>query len=153
MEINEKNIEKAKRMIKDCKEKPIIIIAQDDAFNRKMLEYGKFDVLLNIENAVSKDSLRHIDSGFNHVLARAAAKNKIAIGIDMDYIRTLNNKDMSIIFEKIRQNIKICRKSGVKIRLLNCKDRKDAFALLESIGASSKQAKEATESALSGNDK
>jgi len=144
--IDTNNIEKAKKMIKDGKDRPIIVAAQDDAFNRKMIEYGKFDIILGIEKMSGKNSLRHVDSGFNHVLARTAAKNEIAIGIDLDYIRTLNNKDMSIIFEKIRQNIKICRKSEVKIKLINYKDKRDSSALLLSLGASSKQAKEATES-------
>jgi len=141
--INTNNIEKAKRMIKESDENPIIIIAQDDAFNRKMLEYGKFDIILGIEKGNRKNSLRHIDSGFNHVLARAAEKNGIALGIDIDEIKKLQKKEMPQMLEKIRQNIKICRKSGVKMKLINFKDKKDAFALLETLGASSKQAKEA----------
>lgn len=143
MEINEKNIEKAKRMIKDCKEKPIIVVAQDDDFNRKMIEYGKFDVLLGVENLKAKNSLRHLNSGFNHILARAATKNKVSLGIDLNTIRLLEKKDKPLILEKIRQNLKVCKKAGVKIKLLNIKDKKDAFAFLISLEASTSQAKQA----------
>ena len=78
--INTDKIEKAKLMIKESKERPLVLLAQDDNFNRKILEYGKFDVLLSIERGERKDSLRQVDSGFNHVLAVIAAKNKISFG-------------------------------------------------------------------------
>jgi len=42
--ISTNNIEQAKRLIKNSKEKPILVKAQDDHFNRKILEYGKFDI-------------------------------------------------------------------------------------------------------------
>jgi len=137
------NIEQAKNQIKKSKEKPIIVRAQNDEFNRKMLEYGKFDIILNIEAGNRQRTLRNIDSGFNHVLAHIATKNKIAIGIDMEELSKLEKQEQALRFERIIQNIEICRKAKTKIRLLNYKDKKDAFAFLISLGASTQQAKEA----------
>ena len=137
------NVEKAKRMIKDSKEKPILLIAKNDAFNRKMIEYGKFDFIVDIENGKRKDNLRQIDSGLNHYLAKEAAKNKISLAIDMESVRGFNKRESGEVVEKIMQNIRLCRKAGTKIRLLNAKDKKDAFSWLISLGASTKQAKEA----------
>lgn len=137
------NVEKTKRLIKEHNGRPIIVIAQNDNYNRKMLEYGKFDVLLGVEKGIRKDSLRQNDSGFNHVLAKIAAKNRIALGIDVSEISNLNKRQKAELLEKIKQNIKLCRKSNVRIKLINYKDGKDAFAFLISLNASSRQAKEA----------
>ncbi|MEK6850057.1 MAG: RNase P subunit p30 family protein [Nanoarchaeota archaeon] len=141
--INTDNIEKTKKLIKEGSEKPIIVVGQNDIYNRKMLEYGRFDILLGAEGGIRKGSLRQSDSGFNHVLAKIAAKKGVAFGIDVSKISNLDKKQKAELLEKIRQNIKICRKSNVHIKLINYKDGKDAFAFLISLGASSKQAKEA----------
>ena len=141
--IDTTNIEQAKKLIKTSNEKPVIVLAQDDNFNRKILEYGKFDILLSVERGNRQRTLRTIDSGLNHVLAEIAAKNKVSIGIDMGEIRTLQKEEKALRLEKIKQNIKICRKAKTKLVLLGYKDEKDAFAFLLSLGASTKQAKEA----------
>lgn len=144
--INEPNIEKAKNLIKKAiveKEKPIIIQAQNDEFNRKILEYGKFDILLSVEAGERKDKLRQRDSGLNHVLAEIAHKNKIAIGIDLEEIEKLSGKEKATRLGRIMQNIKVCRKVKCLIKVLNYKDKKDAASFLMSLGASSGQAKEA----------
>jgi RNase P/RNase MRP subunit p30 len=141
--INTSNLEQAKILIKKATEKPIIIRAQNDEFNRKMLEYGHFDIILGIEGGDRKRSLRNIDSGFNHVLANIAAKNKIAIGIDMQELSGLPIAEKARRLERIIQNIQICRKAEARIILLNYHNKRDALALLTSLGCSTQQAKEA----------
>jgi len=143
--IDTTNIEQAKKLIKMSKEKPIVVFAQNDEFNRKILEYGKFDILLSVERGNRQRTLRTIDSGLNHVLAEIATKNKIAIGINMEELRTLEKEEKANRLEKIKQNIKICRKAKTKLVLLNYKDKKDAFAFLISLGSSTKQAKSAVQ--------
>ena len=138
--ISTKNLEQAKNAIKKSAEKPIIIEAQDNAFNRKILEYGKFNILL-LSNFQGKDSLKSLDSGLNHVLAKLAAKNKVAIGINLQKLQNLDKKQKAIQLSRIRQNLKICRKAKCEIKLINAKDSKDAQALLMSLGASTQQIK------------
>lgn len=140
--IDTTNIEQAKNLIKK-EEKPVIVLAQNDEFNRKILEYGKFNILLSIERGKRQRTLRTIDSGLNHVLAEIATKNKISIGIDMEELRNLEKEEKANKLEKIKQNIKICRKAKTRLALLNYKDKKDAFAFLISLGASTQQAQEA----------
>ena len=140
--INTNNLEKAKLMIKSEKVKPIIVRAQNDNFNRKILEYGKFDILVSVEAGKRQRTLRNIDSGFNHVLAKIAEKNKVAIGIDVYEIARLAKEEKAKRLERIIQNIKTCRKAKTKIKLLNYKDKKNAFSFLISLGASTQQAKE-----------
>lgn len=139
--INERNIEKAKNKIKNSKEKPIIVKAQDDNFNRKILEYGKFDVLLSIEP--KRATLKKPGSGLNHTLAKIASKNSIAIGIDLSEIKKLNRKEKADVLSKIVQNVKIARKAKTKIKMINYHDKSNAQNLLISLGASTQQAKEA----------
>ncbi len=140
--ISTSNTEKAKELIKRAK-KPVIVKAQNDEFNRKMLEYGKFDILLSPEAGKRQRTLRQIDSGFNHILAKIAAKNKIAIGIDLEELRKLPKDEKALRLERIIQNIKLCRKTKTPLKLLNVRDKRDAFSLLASLGASSQQAKQA----------
>ncbi|MCU0642476.1 MAG: hypothetical protein MUF61_02770 [archaeon] len=141
--INTPNLEQAKVLIKRAEEKPVIVRAQNDEFNRKILEYGHFDIILGIEGGDRKRSLRNIDSGFNHVLADIAAKNRIAIGIDMQELVKLPAEEKARRLERLIQNIQLCRKAGARLILLNYKDRKDGFAFLTSLGCSTQQAKEA----------
>ncbi|MEK6893479.1 MAG: hypothetical protein AABX07_04715 [Nanoarchaeota archaeon] len=140
--INTNNIEEAKKLIAQEK-KPIMVMAQNDEFNRKVLEYGKFDVLVSAERGERKKSARQIDSGFNHVLAAIAVKKNIALGIDFNEIMGWNKKEKAERLCRIIQNIKISRKAGVKIVVINAEDKKAVFNILISLGASTAQAKEA----------
>jgi len=74
--ISTTNLEQAKNLINKAKEKPIIVQASSNSFNRKMLEYGKFDILLSPETGNRRDKIKSLDSGLNHVLAKIATKNK-----------------------------------------------------------------------------
>jgi len=141
--ISTTNLQQAKNEIKKAEEKPIIVQAQNDAFNRKILEYGKFDILLSVEAGKRKDTLRQIDSGLNHISAKIAAKNKVAIGINIEEISKLSKVEKAKRLARIKQNIKICRKAGTKLALVNTKDTRNALNLLLSLGASTSQAKEA----------
>jgi len=136
--INTTNLEQAKKLIKKEK-KPIIIKAQSNNFNRKVLEYGKFQILLDIHKTSKKDKPKVLDSGLNHVLAKIARKNKISIGIDLKSLAKLEKKEKAQTLARIKQNIKICRKAKTKLALLNVKDPNDAKALLLSLGASTQQ--------------
>ena len=142
--INTSNLEQAKNLIKQSKEKPIIVRAQNLEFNRKILEYGKFNILLSIENNTDKsESKKYLDSGLNHILAKIAAKNNTSIGINMQEIKSIDKKNKAMRLAKIIQNIKICRKAKTKIKLLNYQDKITAFSFLISLGSSTRQAKEA----------
>jgi len=138
-------IEQTKNRVRKSK-KPIIVLAQNDNFNRKMLEYGKFDILLSIEAGNRKNTIRQIDSGLNHVLAKIAVKNNISIGLDLNEIQKLPKTGKAKRLSRIAQNIKICRKVKTKLAVINTTNKIDVFHFLISLGASTKQAKEATQS-------
>lgn len=138
--INTPDIEEAKRLIQKS-ERPIVIIAQNDQFNRKILEYGKFDILLSPETGNRKTSVRQLDSGFNHVLGRIAKKNNISIGVDMKSIQKLPKAEKARRLAKIKQNLAIMRKTKTTVKILNSDSKREAFHFLISLGASTAQAK------------
>lgn len=140
--INTENIEEAKKLIKKSG-RPIIVKSQGINFNRKILEYGKFNTLLLSLGIKARQSLRHLDSGFDYVMAKLAAKNNISIGIDLNEIKKLDKKEKAVALSKIKQNLDICKKAKAKIKVTNYKDKRDSFSILLSLGASTSQASEA----------
>lgn len=141
--IENNDIEKTKKELIKNRDEIILITSQNDNYNRKMIEYGKFKGILNIEKGNRKDSLRQIDSGLNIYLAKEAAKKKISLFLDMEEFRKLKGKEKAERIAKIIQNIKLTRKTGAEIKLLNVKDKKDAISFLLSLGASTEQASKA----------
>ncbi|MEK6915266.1 MAG: hypothetical protein AABW89_01845 [Nanoarchaeota archaeon] len=138
--IENSNIEQVKRLLKN-EETPKIIVAQDDSFNRKILENGGFDVLLSIEKGNRKNKVRQTDSGLNHVLAKIASKKNIAIGINLEELKVLDLKEKAERLAKIMENVKICRKTKTKIAIKS-KSIKKGKDFIEGIGASTLQVKE-----------
>jgi RNase P/RNase MRP subunit p30 len=120
------NINQAKDQIRKSSA-PIVVKSHDLQFNRKMLDYGKFDVLLAL------------DKPLNHVMARLATKHKVTIALDIFTLTKLGKKEKAKKLEQIRQNIKSLRKAKTKLSIINAKDKKDAKFLLISLGASTKQ--------------
>jgi len=140
-------IEEVKNKIKKPSEKPAIVLSQDDSFNRKIIEYGKFDILLSPENGNRSNSIRKINSGLNHVVAKIATKNKVSIGIDINEIKKLSKREKAERLSKIKQNLEICRRAKTKITALSkTHNGKNIFNFLISLGASNTQAREATKS-------
>lgn len=139
--INTTNIEEAKKLIKK-EEIPKIVLAQNDEFNRKLLEYGKFNILLSPEMGSRKNKIRQTDSGLNHVLAKIAKKNNISIGINLEELKKLQPKQKGERLSKIKQNIKICRKAKTELAI-KTRYLQEAKNLLQNLGASTTQLKEA----------
>jgi len=140
--INANNLEAARKSMRK-EPSPVIILGQNDLFNRKILEHGKFDVLLSPERGERKDSLKFLDSGMNEILGRIARKKGIRIGINMEEIRNLGKKEKAARITRIRQNIMLCRKTGARLEIVGSGDERNSFSLLISLGASTTQARQA----------
>ncbi|MDO8460236.1 MAG: hypothetical protein Q7S74_03950 [Nanoarchaeota archaeon] len=144
--INTNDIELVKKLILK-EQKPIIVKAQNGEFNRNILDYGKFDVLLFPEEGETKnDKLKKFDLGLNHVLANIAKKKNIKFGIDIGEIKRLDRKNKGKNLGRIIEIIDICKKSGVSLICYNYDDERNASAILLSLGASTQQASEAVKS-------
>jgi len=119
MIINTPNLNQARKEIQQLKKqnKEIVIQAQDNAFNRKILENPDTDILLSPELHDRKDKLKQRDSGLNEIHCRLAKKNNIKIGIDLSKLKSLDKKEKAIILARIIQNIKLCKRTKTQLIL------------------------------------
>ncbi len=117
--INTQDMNQARKEIQKFKKenKQIIVKAQDDKFNRMILENKEVDVLLSPEFHNRGDKLKQRDSGLNEFLCKLAKKNNIKIGIEVDKIKKLDKKKKAIILSRIIQNIRLCNRTKTQIIL------------------------------------
>ncbi|MEK6873073.1 MAG: hypothetical protein AABW90_03615 [Nanoarchaeota archaeon] len=110
------NINEARKQIQGLKKegKQVIIQAQNDEFNRKILENKDVDIIVGLEFD-RKDFLKQRNSGLNEILCKLAKENDIKIGVDISKVRRLDKLKKAKVLARMRQNIFLCRKIGCKI--------------------------------------
>ena len=147
--INTSNLNQVRKQIQEIKKKKekqeIIIQAQDDEFNRKILENKHVDIITNLESHNKKDYMKQRDSGLNEILCKLAKKNNIKIGIFLEPIKSLPKKQKAIILARIKQNIILCKRTKTQIIILDKEkfQKQEIISFFISLGASTIQAKQA----------
>ena len=143
--INTNNINQARKQIQELKKdkQQVIIQAQDDVFNRKILENKDVDILLSPELHDRKDFLKQRDSGLNEILCKLAKQNNIKIAIDINQLKKQNPKQKAIILSRIKQNIQLCKRTKTQIIIYpkNSFTKQEVISFFLSLGASTQQAK------------
>jgi RNase P/RNase MRP subunit p30 len=148
--INTQNLNQARKEIQKIKkENPseaIVVKAQNEEFNRKILEIPGVNVLLSPELHYRKDMLKQRDSGLNEFLCKLAAKNNVKIAIDIVSLSKLDKKDKEKALARIKQNITLAKKTGCQIILWpeNKFNKLDIMGFLIAMGASTELAKRST---------
>ena len=135
--VKEENFEKARKEIREIKEKEgrVIFSSENDETNRKVLEKEKIQVLL-LSQSKRKDFQKQRNSGFNQVLAKIAKKENIIIGIDLDEIIESFPKAKSEILSRIKQNIKLCNKNKLNMVFISKKkENQRNFYDLKALGS------------------
>jgi len=127
------NFNKIRQETNKVKNKKIIFSSNNDDLNRQVLEKLPINILL-LSQANRKDYQKQRNSGLNQVMAKIAKKNNIAIGINLDEIIKPNKKLKAEILSRIRQNIKLCNKSKLKMTFISKIQKK--FHDLKSLGLS-----------------
>jgi RNase P/RNase MRP subunit p30 len=144
MIINTSDMNQARKQIQELKKenKQIIVQAQDNKFNRKILENKDIDLFLSPELHDRKERLKQRDSGLNEFMCKLAKKNNIKIGINIKEIKKLDKKQKSKILARIIQNIKLCKRTKTQIILFPDKHKKqDIMSFFLSLKSSTQQAK------------
>ncbi len=126
--VHENNFDRARKLIKDNEGKKIIFSSDDEETRRKILEKEEIYILL-LNQANKKDYHRQRDSGFNHVFAKLAKKNNVAIGINLDELIKSSEKERAAILARIRQNIKICSKNRLKMKFIYLNHKRNSYDL------------------------
>jgi len=147
--INTQDINEARKQIQKLKKaetkEEIAILSQNDEFNRKALELKGIDVLIINEQYPWKDYMKQRASGLNEVLARICAEKGIKIGIQIEEIIKKSDIEKAKSLSRLSQNIMLCKKAGARLIFISdgLRDKRALHALLISLGASTKQAREA----------
>jgi len=152
--INEPNMSKAQGKIQSLAKLgkgqiPIIVMGQDDDYNRKILENRKVNVLMLNENITRKDFMKQRNSGLNEVLCKIAAQNDIKIAVDIrKIIGKENDIEKARSLARLAQNIMLCKR--IRCQLITYgthgnADKRNIQSLFLTLGASTSQAKEASE--------
>jgi RNase P/RNase MRP subunit p30 len=132
MFIQEDNFDRARKLIRENKDKKIIFSSNDDELNRKILEKEKIEILLFNQKG-KKDFQKQRNSGFNQVFAKIAKKNNVIIGINFEEIVKAEGKEKAMILARIMQNIRICNKNKLKMKFISV-DNKRNILDMKSLG-------------------
>jgi len=120
----------------------IAVLGRDIEFNRKILEMKKVNVLV-LNHKQGRDRLKQRDSGLNEILCEIARKNNIILTIDFSEFQVEDKKLQGKMIGRLIQNLKLMKKAGNKIEILNKPDDKKSLqAFLLVLGADSKLASE-----------
>ncbi|MFB6246264.1 MAG: RNase P subunit p30 family protein [Candidatus Pacearchaeota archaeon] len=132
--IKHSDFNKARKSIREAKEKPVVFSSEDDELNRKVIEKENIDILL-INLAGRKDYMKQRNSGFNQVMAKAAKEKGVKIGINLDEIVEANSIAKPRILARLEQNIFLCNKNNLKMKFVVQKDKnKRELRDLKSLG-------------------
>ena len=124
--------------------KPVKILAQDEKWNRALIEKIQCDILVMNHSMPKHDTLRSLDVPYSDISARIAAKKKIALAFDIKALRILSPRERGRELARIKQMIVLCRKASTPLSVLHAYTPEGARALLRCLGASNEQASQAT---------
>jgi len=89
------------------------------------------------------DKTKYLDGGLNQIAATIASKNGTVIAIDIEILRKAEILELGDTLARLRQNMKVCVKSKLKMGYLNAITKEGAQALLRLLGATTQQASQA----------
>ena len=143
--ISTSNLNEARKEIQQLKKenKTVIVQAQSNEFNRKILENKEVDIITDLELHKRKDKLKQRDSGLNEILCKLASKNNIKIAINLDKIKQLDKKEKAETLARIKQNISLCKRTNAKIVFLDNIKKQDVLSFFLTLKGNTKQATEA----------
>ena len=106
---NERNIQKINNKFKN---KGVFVAIKSSMSNREIIEKPYANLIFSLEEYGRKDFMHQRGSGLDHILAKLAHDNKVAIGFSVNSM--LNSENKHIILGRMMQNIRLCRKYRVK---------------------------------------
>lgn len=99
-----RNSNELTKLIKMRREYDVLLVRGSDLkLNRKAIETPEVDILTHPE-------LERKDSGLNHIMAKFAAKNNVAIEINFREILLSSKGTRSLILKNITENVTLCKK-------------------------------------------
>ena len=103
----------------------VMVSGFNEEINRMAVESKKVSMLVSPERGFGNDRMDARNSGLNDVLCKLAAKNGVAIWVDIDELLQLHQDARIRRLGKILQNVRLCRKYHVKMVLVDGKGRNE----------------------------
>ncbi len=122
--IESDNKNKVRKDIDLAKKKGLLVLVnvKDESMLRYLIEKTKVDIILGVEKIHPKDNVHFVRGGLDQVICRLAAKHDKMIGYS--FYDILKSKERAKMLNRIRYNLKLCKKYKVKVYLGNF-SRKD----------------------------
>jgi RNase P/RNase MRP subunit p30 len=114
IEIKPKSLEDMDKEIKRVRDKAEILIISggDYDINRASCENPMVDIIAHPE-------LGRKDSGLDHICAKAAQENNVAIELNFKSLLESYKKKRSNVLSSMKKNVKLCNKYGAKIMVVS----------------------------------
>ncbi|MAE43046.1 hypothetical protein CMO93_04695 [Candidatus Woesearchaeota archaeon] len=129
------------------KDKDILIAIKSSSQDRNIMEGAKANIIFSFEEHTKRDFMHQRGSGLNHIMCKLMHENSIAVGFSLNSI--LNSEKKHLILGRIMQNIKLCRKYGVKMIIASFAEKPfemrsphDLASLFLKLGMGQKEVKE-----------
>ena len=103
------------RVLQEQKHRKELVVVEGGYLNRFILEHRDIDILVNPEKGIEKDSLHARNSGLNQVLCKLAHQHDMSIGFSFSEILSCEKEARAILFGRMMQNVRLCRKYKVKM--------------------------------------
>lgn len=116
------NKNKVRKDIDLAKKKGLLVLCnvKDEDMLRYLIEKTKVDIILGIEKIHPKDNVHFVRGGLDQIVCRLAAKNRKIIGFSFyDILKSKPGFERAKLLNRIRFNLKLCKKYGVQIYLGN----------------------------------
>lgn len=143
--VNEKNISSAVKYSS-------ILVAKSNEDDRLFIESKKIKIIFGFEELSRKDHIHQRASGLNHITCELARKNNVIIGFSYSSLLNRKGEDTSRLMGRMRQNISLCKKYGVKTAIgsfssnpYNLRSPYDLASLFRILGMEGKNIKDSLE--------
>ena len=99
---------------------------------------------LVLQHRPKGDKLKQRVSGLNEVLSKIAKENSITLAISLEELKKVKGKEeRARILARMKQNIELIKKYKNEFRLMDYRNKKQAFSFLLTLGLPTSQAKKA----------
>jgi RNase P/RNase MRP subunit p30 len=115
--------------------KIIFVLGTNDLINRAALEHKKASALVSPEFNRVYDYVHYRNSGLNQVLCKIARDNNKMIMINFGEILSKEKQERAVLLGRIIQNIELCRKYKVKLRIANFSSDSGMIRSVSELGA------------------
>jgi len=136
----------------NIKKKGLIFVDNSENI-REYFENKGIDVIFNLEGNGKKDFMHQRASGLNHILCNLAIKKNIMVGFS--FRKILHAKNKPVLFGRIAQNIRLCRKYKVQTIIASfanspyeMRSPHDIISFFSCLGMHPKEAKDSLNSIL-----